>query len=119
VVLNGEFFGVNLNRVREFTDVKKVTPIPCCPGHIIGNMNLRGEILTLIDIRGLLNLPLNSIAEGYKAMVVEVDGIVSGITVEEVYDVMFLNPKDITSVPTAIHSINDEYLKGATPYQEK
>lgn len=118
--LNGNLFGINLEMVREFTDIRQITPIPCVKAHIIGNMNLRGEILTLIDICGLLNLPLMGIANNSKAMVVEVEGIVAGLMVEEVCDVMFsLNPQDIRAVPTAIHSVNNEYLQGAVLYHEK
>jgi purine-binding chemotaxis protein CheW len=117
--LNGNFFGIDLEMVREFTDIRQVTPIPCVKAHIIGNMNLRGEILTLIDICGLLNLPLMGIANNSKAMVVEVEGIVAGLMVEEVCDVMFsLNSQDIRAVPT-IHSVNHEYLQGAVLYHEK
>jgi purine-binding chemotaxis protein CheW len=116
IMLNEEYFAIDLNIVQEFTDIKKVTPIPCCPNHILGNMNLRGEILTLIDIRELLNLNLAGITENAKAIVVNMEGIVAGLIVKQVCDVMFLNPADITSVPTAIHSINDEYLQGATNY---
>jgi purine-binding chemotaxis protein CheW len=120
IVLNGNLFGIDLEMVREFTDIRQVTPIPCVKAHIIGNMNLRGEILTLIDIRGLLNLPLMAMANASKAMVVEVEGIVAGLMVEEVCDVMFsLNPREIIPIPTATHSMNDKYLQGAAPYHEK
>lgn len=119
-LLNGNLFGIDLEMVREFTDIRQVTPIPCVKAHIIGNMNLRGEILTLIDIRGLLNLPLMTMANASKAMVVEVEGIVAGLMVEEVCDVMFsLNPREIIPMPTVTHSMNDKYLQGAAPYHEK
>ena len=52
-------------------------------------------------------------------LVVEAEGIVTGILVQKVSDVMFLNPADITSVPTALHSINDEYLQGTARYKDK
>ncbi|MGK7876047.1 MAG: chemotaxis protein CheW [Xenococcaceae cyanobacterium] len=119
VVLNDEFFGIDLKMVREFTNIRQATPIPCCPPHIIGNMNLRGEILTLVDIRGLLNLPLMDMADSSKAMIVQAEDIVAGIKVEEVFDVMFLHPQEIKSVPTAIHSVNDECLQGTAPYHGK
>jgi len=120
IALKGKFFGVDLAMVREFTNIRNVTPVPCCPVHIIGNMNLRGEILTLVDICGLLNLPLTGLPEGSKAMIVDVEGIVVGVMVEEICDVMFLlNPLEIRAVPPAIHSINDEYLQGVAPYAEK
>jgi len=119
VVLNDEFFALDLTIVREFADIKKVTPIPCSPPHIIGNMNLRGEILTLIDIRGLLNLSMDGMRSNSKAIVVQVEDIVAGIIGEKVFDVMFINPEEITTVPTAVHSLNDEYVIGTAPYQGK
>lgn len=117
--LNGEYFGLDLRLVREFTDIRKVTPVPCCPPHIVGNMNLRGEILTLVDIRGVLNMPIFGKENISKVMIVRVDETIAGVTVDEVFDVMYLHPSEISSVPTAVHSINDEYLRGTAPYREK
>ncbi|MGI0482988.1 chemotaxis protein CheW [Geminocystis sp. CENA526] len=119
VALDDEFFGMDLSIVKEFTDITQLTPIPCCPHHIIGNMNLRGEILTLVDIRNLLNLSQKDMGNKSQAIVVQVDDIVAGIKVEDVVDVMFLNPQDVSSVPTALHSLNDEYLQGTAPYGDK
>lgn len=55
--VGGEYFGIDLDIVREFCHVGAVTPVPCCPPHIVGQINLRGELLTLVDVRGLLGLP--------------------------------------------------------------
>ena len=118
--LNSNFFGIDLKMVREFAEIRKVTPIPCVGRQIIGNMNLRGEILTLVDICGLLNLPPLGSSHCSKAIVVEVESIVGGVVVEEVCDVMFfLNPLDITVVPTSMYSTHDQYLLGTVPYREK
>ena len=117
--LNGEYFGLDLKAVREFTDIRKITPVPCCPPHIVGNMNLRGEILTLIDIRGLLNMPILGAENTSKVMVVRVDEMVAGVTVDEVFDVMYLQPSQVSPVPAAVHSINDEYIRGTAMYREK
>jgi purine-binding chemotaxis protein CheW len=117
--LNGEYFGLDLDTVREFTDISKITPIPCCPPHIVGNINLRGEIVTLVDVRGVLNLPIAATNQASKVMVVRMEDLVAGVTVDEVFDVMYLNPIEMMPVPAAVHSINDEYLRGTAPYREK
>lgn len=119
VALDEEFFGMDLSIVREFTEITQLTPIPCCPHHIIGNMNLRGEILTLVDIRNLLNLSQKDMGSKSQAIVVQVDDIVAGIKVEDVVDVIFLNPQDVTPVPTALHALNNDYLQGTAPYSDK
>lgn len=116
--LNGEYFGLDLQLVREFTEIRQITPIPCCPPHIIGNMNLRGEILTLIDIRGLLNLSLSG-NNTSKTMVIHINNLVVGIIVDEVYDVSYIQPSEIMPIPIALHSGNEEYLRGTINYGEK
>lgn len=118
--LNEEYFGINLEVVREFTDVHKITPIPCTPTHIVGNMNLRGEIVTLVDLRGLLNMPMRKVENFCKAMIIEVADMVAAVIVEEVFDVMYLNPTDLKAIPAAVHSNNshEEYLIGTAKYRQ-
>jgi purine-binding chemotaxis protein CheW len=118
VALNDEYFGINLNVVREFTDIRQVTPIPCTPDRIIGNMNLRGEILTLVDIRNVLNMSADTKSLS-KAIVVEIEDLVAGIVVEEILDIIHLNVADIATIPVALNSANREYLCGTAFYQEK
>lgn len=117
--LNGEYFGFDLEVVREFTNIRNVTPIPCCPAHVVGNMNLRGEIVTLIDIRSALNMPLDTAGNASKAIIIQVDDLVAGVPVDEVFNVMYLRPSDLTPLPAAVHSGSDEYLRGTAPYSEK
>ncbi|NHC33082.1 chemotaxis protein CheW [Scytonema millei] len=117
--LNGEYFGLDLDIVREFTNIRHMTQIPCCPNHIVGNMNLRGEIVTLVDIRQALNLSLDLDRTTSKAIVIRFNDTIAGIPVDEVFDVMYLRPSDLTPVPVAVHSANDEYLRGNAPYLEK
>ncbi|MEA5467961.1 chemotaxis protein CheW [Spirulina sp. 06S082] len=119
ISLGTEIFGIDLKIVREFTDVLKITPIPCCPSHIVGNINLRGEIITLIDICGLLALPWSKQSSQTKVVIVDLESLVIGMIIDEVFDVLLLDPAKISSIPTAIHSVKDEYLQGATTYREK
>lgn len=115
--INGSYFGLDLDIVREFIKIERITTIPCCPSHIIGNINLRGEILTLVDICQALNLTVVNYQRPAKAVVVEVDEVVAGIVVEEVFDVVKLRPKELKSVPAAINSNTAAYLQGMADYQ--
>ncbi len=120
VRLGVEYFGVQLELVREFTDMHDVVPIPCCPEHIIGNMNLRGDILTLVDIRGVLNLPAfdKSSLEG-KVLVTRMGELFLGVPVDEVLAVRYINQSEITEVPSAIETKDEEFIKGTAPYGGK
>ncbi|NEO56069.1 MAG: purine-binding chemotaxis protein CheW [Okeania sp. SIO3B5] len=120
--LNEEYFGIDLKVVREFTYVHKATPIPCTPEHIFGNINLRGEIITLVNIRGLLNMKIYQTKNNKnQALIFEVDDFVGGIRVDEIFDVIYLDPLDIKSIPATINhdKIHNEYLLGTAMYREK
>ncbi len=119
VSINGDYFGLDLDIVREFTKIERVTTIPCCPDHIIGNTNLKGEILTLVDIRQPLNLAITDHNQPTKAVVIEVDEIVAGIVVDEVFDVVDFRPEEVKSVPVAINTNIAAYLKGMADYQNQ
>ncbi|MBX2865948.1 MAG: chemotaxis protein CheW [Leptolyngbyaceae cyanobacterium MAG.088] len=118
IELGDEYFGVELHRVREFINIRQVMSIPCCPSHIMGNMNLRGEVMTLVDIREALNLSLSE-ENTSKAVVIEVDDIVAGITVDQVLDVVYLPPSEISSMPTAIPTRCQDFFQGAASYYKK
>ncbi|MEB3289982.1 MAG: chemotaxis protein CheW [Leptolyngbya sp.] len=118
VSLEGEQFALGLESVHEFTEVPQITPIPCCPSHIVGNMNLRGEILTLVDVRRFLNLAPNVERKPDKAVVMRLGSLVAGVVVDEVYDVVYVQPTEIAAIPAAIHSSDNEYLKGIARYQD-
>jgi purine-binding chemotaxis protein CheW len=117
--LGNEYFGVDLKLVRAFFDISNLTPIPCCPSHIVGNMNLRGEVITLVDIRKVLNIPLSKINIGSKAVLVQVDDIVVGLPVERVLDMVELNSLDLSPLPTNPTSFDKQYLKSTTLFEGK
>lgn len=118
VSLNNEYYGVSLDTVKEFSDIRDITPVPCTPPHIVGNMNLRGDILTLVDIRGILNLPVKGREKG-KIIVAHINDLIVGITVDDVLEVLNISPSEFKPVPAAVSDISHEYIKGEFPYNEK
>ncbi|MGF2035193.1 MAG: chemotaxis protein CheW [Nostoc sp. CmiVER01] len=119
VGLGGEYFGFGLETVHEFTEIHKITPIPCCPPHIVGNINLRGEIVTLININNVVDLPMNGVRLHQQAVVVRLDQRVAGIAVDDIFDVTYIHPSQITTPPIALHSAKDDYLQGVAPYRDR
>ena len=101
--------------MREFIKIGKITQIPCCPNYIIGNMNLRGEILTLVDLRQILKLSNSPLQNHPKAVVFEVDDIIAGIAVDEVCDAIYLPPDALKPLPVALAQ-DTNYLKATTTY---
>ena len=117
--LNQEFFGVDLSLIQEFLKFTEATAIPCSPAFIIGNINLRGEIITLIDIRSLFNLPRAIASEERQAMIINVEGVVVGVLIDSIQDIFMLNSKDVLDASVMENDLNQSYLQGVIPYQEK
>ncbi|WP_017316466.1 chemotaxis protein CheW [Mastigocladopsis repens] len=117
--IGDKYYGLDLKLVREFTNIDNLTPIPCCPKHIVGNMNLRGEIVTLVDIRNILNLPMTPINIGSKAVVVQFEDVIVGLPVDKVLEVVYLNPAEMTPLPALELLYNAQYLRGMAFFQGK
>ncbi len=119
IILNGEYYGVDLKTVREFSEIGKIAPVPCTPGHILGNMNLRGDIMTLIDIRGFLNLAYENTNKLEKIVVVTFNEQLVGFAVDDVIEAMYVFPEDVASAPSGVEVANEEYFVGTVPYRNK
>lgn len=128
VAIGDTYLGVDLSAIREFTEVQQVTPIPCCPPYLVGNMNLRGDVLTLLDMQRCANLMpssapyqdsqlLPSQLASSKVMVVEIERAVVGILVRDVLEAMFPLRQQETTVPAQdIAFVGSNYLKGEFVY---
>lgn len=123
VRLGGELAALEVELVRGFARVRSITPVPCCPEFIVGNVNLRGEILTVVDLRMILRLPeLGTNGEAKddgirQIMIVESGSVTAGVLVEDVVDVILLDPRRITRAPLAGAALNEEYVKGTALYE--
>ena len=111
VELEEECFGIDLADVEEFCEFADPYPIPCCPPHILGAINLRGALLTLIDPRGAIGLPLMSKKSG--------KAVISGglaMAVDDVKDILYLPSAALRSAPMALREQHNARVKGTVPY---
>jgi len=96
VTIGSGRYAIELERVAEFTHLTRVTPIPCCPPHILGCMNLRGAILTLVDLAPLLQ---GQPQRDYRAVVIMWLGDQRlGLAVHQVVDVRAYPPQAATAL---------------------
>ncbi|RJP86128.1 MAG: chemotaxis protein CheW [Desulfobacteraceae bacterium] len=119
VGMNREYFGVDIECVREFSDIKNLTPIPCTPDYILGSMNFRGNVMTLIDLRTLLNMQFTGLSPSTQIVVASVEGALAGVAVDVVFDVIYLNPADIVPVPVAVKTVSEKFIRGTAFYGDK
>ena len=88
--LNNEIYCISLKFVREFCKLKLInlTTIPCVPEFIVGLINLRGEFITIIDIKSFLQIPKSKITEKTKIIVAKSPNLQIGLLVDDVFDIV-------------------------------
>ncbi len=111
-----EFVGVELGSVLEFSRLTQRVPVPCCPAHIVGNMNLRGNVMTLIDLRTLLAFPQALISDSAKVVVAEFGGFPVGIVADEILEVIDLEATAILRAPAPTHPYAGDFVRGVATY---
>ena len=117
IALNDYLFGIDSQIVREFITLRQATPIPCCPSYIVGNINLHGEILTVVDICQPLSLSSKSLTQNPKAVVVEFKETAVGIVVDGILDAMFsISPTEIQPVLETVLETASDYIQGIAYY---
>jgi purine-binding chemotaxis protein CheW len=119
VRLGREYYGFTLNLVQEFTKAQEIYPIPCCPQTLSGNMNWRGDIVTLIDLANILKIDRDSSKSETDVIVIKVENMITGFSVDEVLDVTYLS---FDQVKTHINFDQEEvgqYLLGTAVCQDK
>lgn len=105
-------FGVEVLRVQEVIRFQEMTRVPTAPAVISGLINLRGQIVTAIDLRARLELP--PLPEGRRPMNVVVrtgDGVVS-LLVDEIGDVVNVENADFERPPETIQGVARELISG-------
>ncbi|NEQ55533.1 MAG: hypothetical protein F6K11_36365, partial [Leptolyngbya sp. SIO3F4] len=118
VALDNNLIGIDASYVREFITVNQAIPVPCCPRHIVGNTNLRGEIVTVVDISEPLGLSAKTLSKNLMTVVVELEGTLAAVIIEEIRDTLFeLNPNNVETTLNPL--IKHSFIQGTTLYDEQ
>ena len=97
--LNGQLFGIAVRNVRDVLRQQKITPIPLASEEVAGSLNLRGRIVTVINLRRRLRLPDFENGEKNMFIVVEHRGELYSLMVDSVGEVMTVDEHSIEHSP--------------------
>lgn len=113
-LLAHERYAVSSEYVREIYPLNELTPLPCTPRFVLGIVNVRGQILSVIDIKKFFDLPEKGLTDLNKVIILHSGDMEFGILADSIVGVRNLTPGEIeTSLPT-LTGIREEYLKGVT-----
>ena len=112
--LAGETYGIAVSQVKEVIRVSEISPVPGAPAYVLGIINLRGVVVSVIDTRRRFGLPPKEAEEESRIILIEVDGHYIGILVDGVSEVVDLPKSEIDTAPNVGNSDASKYIMGVT-----
>jgi purine-binding chemotaxis protein CheW len=117
-ILMDEVYGINVMQVQEVLRVSEIAPVPGAPGYVLGIINLRGNVVTVIDTRTRFGLPANEVDDASRIIVIESEKQVVGILVDAVAEVVELMESDIDVAPNVGTEDSSRYIQGVASRDE-
>ena len=114
-LLSGEKYAIETRYVREVYALKELTPVPCTPSFVLGITNVRGRIVSVVDIRRLFDLPREGLNELDKIVIVESEGMEVGIRADAILGVEPVMREEIQPGLPTLTGIREKYLKEISP----
>jgi purine-binding chemotaxis protein CheW len=115
-----ETFGVDIFVVREIVKAQEITTVPGASVYVLGIINLRGKIISVVDLAQRLGLGKSKIDRGSRILVVDLDGFTVGFLVDAATEVLKLPPEAIEPTPEELKSsIHDDYLEGVGKMKDR
>jgi purine-binding chemotaxis protein CheW len=113
-VLGSEHYGIESSHIREIHPLNEFTPLPCTPTFVLGLINVRGQILSIINIKKLFDLPEKGLTDLNKVIIVHDDHMELGILADAILGTQSIAREELHPVLPTLTGIRREYLKGIT-----
>lgn len=110
--LAGETYGVNVMQVQEVLRHTEIAPVPGAPTYVLGIINLRGNVVTVIDTRHRFGLDPGEITDNTRIVIIEADKHVVGILVDSVAEVVYLRQSEIETAPNIGSDDSAKFIQG-------
>ena len=112
--LAGETYAIALAQVRYVGPLHDLTPVPGTPGFVLGIINLRGEIRTVIDLKKFFDLPDAGITQLNRILLLQHDDLQLGILADAILGVRHIPLADLQPTLPTLTDIRADYLRGVT-----
>lgn len=109
--LENEYYGITIDFVETIEKISEITRLPNAPTYIIGVINLRGEVIPVIDLRKKFGMDTHKITEESRIIILSYEEIVVGILVDSSSEVLTINNEDIDSSNTLIDVSEEDHVK--------
>ncbi len=112
--LSQETYGIESAFVREVYPLRDITPVPCTPSFVLGIVNVRGQILSVVDLKKFFNLPEKGLGDLNKIIILRSGMMEFGILADVIHGTRSISHNSIQPPLPTISGIGLEYIKGIT-----
>jgi len=110
--LAGEVYGVNVMQVQEVLRYTEIAPVPGAPKYVMGIVNLRGNVVTVIDAGFRFGLEPGEITDSTRIVILEAESHVVGILVDSVAEVVYLRQSEMETAPSVGTEESARFIQG-------
>jgi purine-binding chemotaxis protein CheW len=112
--LENETYGINVMQVQEVLRYTEIAPVPGAPSYVLGIINLRGNVVTVIDTRSRFGLVPSEVTDNTRIVIIEAEKQVIGILVDSVAEVVYLKSSDIDVAPNVGTEESAKFIQGVS-----
>ena len=112
--LEHETYGINVMQVQEILRYSEIAAVPGAPDYVLGIINLRGNVVTVIDTRSRFGLMPSEITDNSRIVIIEAEKQVIGILVDSVAEVVYLKKSEMEPAPHVGTEESSQFIQGVT-----
>ncbi len=112
--LGSETYGINVMQVQEVLRYSEIAPVPGAPTYVLGIINLRGNVVTVIDTRSRFGLEAAEVTDSTRVVIIEAEKQVIGILVDSVAEVVYLRASEIDEAPNVGNDESAKFIHGVS-----
>lgn len=112
--LQEETYGINVMQVQEVLRYTEIAPVPGSPDYVLGIINLRGNVVTVIDTRSRFGLEPAEVTDNSRIVIIEAEKQVIGILVDSVAEVVYLKSSEIDTAPNVGTEESARFIQGVS-----
>ena len=117
--LDNEKYGIKVMQVQEVLRMTEIAPVPGAPHYVLGIINLRGNVVTVIDSRKRFGLPDQEPDDSTRIVIIEAGDNVVGILVDSVAEVVDLRASEIETAPNVGTDESSKYIQGVSSQEQE
>lgn len=110
--LDEETYGIDVMQIQEVLRYTEIAPVPGSPDYVLGIINLRGNVVTVIDTRRRFGLADAEMTDATRIVVMESDSQVMGVLVDSVAEVVYLKASEIETAPNVGNEESARFIQG-------